>query len=166
MTRQFNPAKSTSFVFTVSNRRDLSLKIQSSSVGSVNLGSAPFPSRWVDMNVPGNKLDYGPMTMRVLVSEDLHEWVDLYKWMIEITQTNDAHLSQVEHGELTILNSENIPVLRFIYKGVYPLTLGDLQYSLVEDETTLVCDLTVDFSSFDIHNLVSGERVEYGSGQD
>lgn len=158
---QQNSAKSTSFLFTVTNRKDLSFKIQNSSVGSVNLGAAPFPMRAIDALVPGNKLDFGPMNLRVLMSEGLTEWFDLYKWMIEITKSNAAHLDNVETAELTVLDSQNREVMRFIYTGVFPLTLGELTYSLVDEEETLVADLAITFDKMDVVNLITGEELIY-----
>lgn len=159
--QQLNPAKSTSYIFTITNRKDLSFRIQNTSVGSVNLGAAPFPMQALDALVPGNKLDFGPMNMRILISENLVEWFEIYKWMIDITKTNDAYLSQTETAELTVLDSQNREVMRFIYTGVFPLTLGELSYSLVDEEETLVADLTVSFDKFDVANLITGETLVY-----
>lgn len=158
---QLNPAKSTSFIFSITNRKDLSLRIQNSSVGSVNLGVTPFPGRIADLLVPSNKLDYGPMTLQFLVSEDLREWFEVYKWMMDITKTNDAHLTKTEVAELTILDSNNRPVMRVVYAGAFPLTLGELMYSITDDEVSLVADLTLQFEKFDLVNMVTGEELIY-----
>lgn len=158
---QLNPAKSTSFIFQITNRKDLSFRIQTASIGSVNLGVTPFATQTRDLLIPSNKLDYGPMSMRFLVSENLTEWFGVYKWMIEITKTNDAHTSSVETGELTILDSQNREIMRVIYSDVFPLTLGELTYSLIDEEETLVADLVLMFDKFDIENLITGERLSY-----
>jgi hypothetical protein len=160
--KQYNPAKSTSYAFTVTNRNDISLKLQNASIGSVNLGMTPFPSQKLDMMIPSNKLDFGPINLRFLVSEHLTEWLDVYRWMIDITKTNGSHINSVEVGELTVFDAENMPILRFIYKGIYPITLGDLPYSLSDEETSLVCDLTVSFDSFDVEVITTGEIIKYG----
>lgn len=162
MSAQFNPAKSTSYYFTVTNNRNISLKLQNTSLGSVNLGVAPFATRYSDLNLPDNKLEFGPMTLRFLVSEDFTEWFDIYRWMNDIIRTNDSHLSKVEDGELTILNASNIPIIRVVYKGVYPISLGDLLYSVSDDETSLVCDLVIQYDTYDVENLLTGEKIKYG----
>jgi hypothetical protein len=73
----YNPAKSSSYFFSITNRKDLSLKLQNASVGSVSLGSTMFPTRPLDLIIPSNKLDFGPIEFRVLVSEDLKEYREL-----------------------------------------------------------------------------------------
>lgn len=160
--KQLNPAKSTSFIFTITNRPSVFLRVQGAPIGAINASSAPFSTRRVDLNLPSNKLDFNPMVLPFLVSEHLTEWLEVYKWMIEITKTDDAHLSQTELAELTVLDSENQPILRFIYRGVYPLTLGDLAYSIVDEEVNLICDLTVEFSSMDVEVVSTGELIQYG----
>jgi hypothetical protein len=163
MSKQFNLAKSTSFLFSVTNRNNLTYKVQTSSVGSINLGAAPFPMAALDGKVPGNRLDFTPLTIRVILSEDLTEWIDIYKWMVEITKTNNSHLESGEYGELTVLNSQNIPTAKFIYKNIWPTVIGDLQYSLVDDEMSLVVDVTFEYDTYDVEIVKTGERISYGS---
>lgn len=158
---QLNVAKSTSFIFTITNRKALSLRIQNATVGSVNLGATPFPTRSADILIPSNKIDFGPMNLQFLVSENLTEWFDIYKWMVDITKNVESHTEFTEVGELTILDSQNREIMRVIYHGIFPLTLGELMYSVVDDEVSLVADLTVQFDKFDLINLLTGEEIIY-----
>lgn len=157
---QVNPSRSTNFAFVITSFNDLALRIQNPSVGSVNTGIAPFPTQKLDINVPSNKLDFGPMNMRFLVSEDLSEWIAVYKWMIDIAKTDG--FDKQETAELTVMDSQNQPVVRFIYKGVFPLTLGDLQYSIVDEDVAIVADLAIEYDKFDIEIVATGEIIRYG----
>lgn len=157
----YNPAKSTSYFFTITNRKDISLKLQNASIGSVNLGSTMFPTPALDYIIPSNKLDFGPIEFRFLVSEDLVEYREIYKWMIDITRNNAAHLNNTETGELTIFDSNTRPILRVIYKGIWPMSLGNLEYSVDGEETSLVCNLTMAAENFDIEVVETGEKIVY-----
>jgi hypothetical protein len=163
MTAHFNPAKSTRFLLTVTNKPDFTYRAQTASIGSINLGAAPFPMGPLDAKVPGNRLDFTPLTIRVIISEELSEWINIYKWMNEITKTNDSHLESTEYSELTVLNSQNVPVVKVIYKGLWPTVLGDLQFSIVDDEVTLFTDVTFEYDSYDIEIVKTGERIKYGN---
>lgn len=163
---QQNPAKSTSYLFTIGDDRDLSFKVRDPSIGSVNLGSTMFPTRYLDLELPNNKLEFGPMSLRVLLSETLGEWFNLVKWMVDITETNGAHLESTVDAELDILNAQNIPVLRIIYKSVYPLNLGDIIYGYDGEEVTQTCELSVKYDYYVIENLLTGEKIEYGQRAD
>lgn len=157
----YNPAKSTSYVFNIVNHKDLSFKLQTASIGSVNLGATQYPGQKRDLVIPGNKLDFSPMTVRMLLSETLIEWIEVYEWMIRICQTNPAHLEEEEAAELLILNSQNVPVVRVTYDNLFPLTLGEVFYSIVDDETTLVCDLVLSYDSIAIEHLPTNKKVVY-----
>jgi hypothetical protein len=160
---QFNTTKSTSFLFTISNKRDLTLKVQSTSIGAVNLGSAQFPIRQTQLTVPDNTLQFDPMTIRFIVSEDLSEWFSVLQWMVDITQTNDAHLTRSEVATLSVLNMNNQEVMRIVYKSIFPITLGDLLFSVVDEEISLSCDLALDYDSYDVINVKTGEKIQYGA---
>lgn len=163
--RQLNVAKNNTYRFIIPNRVQLSLQIQNTPLTSVSLTQAPYPTRRMDLNVPNNKLELSPLNMRFLVSEHLQEWITLYKWMIELATRNDSHLNHVENAELTILDGENQEILRIVYRGLWPMLVGDLQYSTNDDEQTLTCDVSFSFDSFSIENVKTGEVIQYGEDQ-
>lgn len=156
---QYNPARSASYTFVITGQRDISFKLQNAAVSAVQLGGAPFPTRNVDAMLPGNKMYYDPLVLNFLVSEDLREWIDAYRWMYEVsrqtTLSNDT-------AEMTVLNSQNIPIARFVYTGVWPLTVGDLQYTVVGEETVISCNLSLQFDQF-ILDVIGGEKFNHGN---
>lgn len=157
---QYNPARSQSYIFTITGFRDLSFKLQNAAVPDVNLGGSPFPTRTVDVLLPSNKLSYDPVPFNILVSEDLREWVEVYKWMDDLTRLDGQNYIT---AELTVLDSVNRPVVRFLYTGAYPLMLGGLQYSMMDQERVLSCNLTLQFDEFQVESLVSGEHITHGN---
>lgn len=157
---QYNPARSMSYIFTITGFRDLSFKLQNAAVPDVNLGGSPFATRTVDILLPSNKLSYDPVPFNFLVSEDLREWIEVYKWMDDLTRLDGQnHMT----AELTILNSANKPVTRFVFTGIYPLMLGGLNYSMIGQDVVLSCNLTLQFDEFQVESLVSGEHVTHGN---
>lgn len=163
--RQLNVAKNNTYRFVITNRVQLSLQIQNTPLTSVSLTQAPFPTQRMDLNVPNNKLELSPLNMRFLVSEHLTEWITLYKWMIDLATREGSHINHVETGELTILDGENQEILRIVYRGLWPMLVGDLQYSTNDDEQTLVSDVSFSFDSFSIENVKTGEIIQYGEDQ-
>lgn len=157
---QFNPARSSSYIFTITGFRDLSFKLQNAAVPDVNLGGAPFPTRTLDIMIPSNKLAYDPVPFNILVSETLEEWIDVYKWMDDLTRLDGQNY---QTAEMTVLDSMNRPVARFLYTGVYPLMLGGLQYSMMDQERVISCNLTLQFEEFQVESLVSGVRITHGN---
>lgn len=160
-----DPAKNNTYRFIITNRVPLALRIQNTPLTSVSLTQAPFPTQRMDLNIPNNKLELSPLNMRFIVSEDLSEWVDIYDWMINIVNREGSHIHEMETGELTILDGEHQPILRIVYKGLWPMLLGDLQYSVNEDENVLTADVSFSFDSFSIEHIKSGKIIQYGEDQ-
>lgn len=157
-----NNAKSTSYIISFASRNNLALRCQNGSVGSVVLGNTPFPTQALQMIIPGNTLDYSPITFRILTSENLAEWLEVYKWMIDITRANGVYSSNlIDVLQLSVLNLQNIPILNFKYQDAWPTVLGDIQYSIVDEEETISFDVTFEYSHFDVENLVTGEQLIY-----
>lgn len=157
---QYNPARSASYTFIITGRRDLSFKITNAPLSAVQLGGAPFPTRGLDIFVPSNKLAYDPMVLNFLLSEDLTEWIDVYQWMYELSHKSEQTF---DTAELTVLNSQNVPVARFVYTGVWPLTLGDIQYTVVGEETVISCNLALQFEQFTVESFRTGVKITHGN---
>jgi hypothetical protein len=161
--KQTNTAKSTSFVLSFASRNNIALRCQNGSIGSVVLGSTPFPTQFTQMTIPGNTLDYTPVTFRVLASENLEEWLSVYKWMIDITRSGGVYTDGrlVDILQLTVLNLQNIPIINVKYQDAWPTVLGDIQYSMSEEEETIFFDLTFEYSHFDVDVIETGESIVY-----
>lgn len=155
---QSNPARSNSYIFTISGHRNLSFKLQNAAVAGVQLGGTQFATALMDLTVPSNKMSFDPLQMKFLVSEDLQEWIDVFTWMLDLSKGADT----TESAELTLLNAFNQPLVRFVYKSVWPMTLGDIQYTVVGDEEVMSCDMSLNFDSFDIEIITTGVRIIHG----
>lgn len=155
-------AKNNRFIFNIIGYRNLSMKIQTTSIGGLNAGMAPFPGRSVDLLLPSNKIDFSPMSVRVIVSEDWREWMEMVKWMYEIPGYNDAHLQQVNDAILTLLNANNVPIVEIQYKACYPISMTEMDMTLIDEETTVTFDLTLSYDSYTVTNLITGEKIVYG----
>lgn len=156
-----NTAKNNRFLFQLLGYRNLSLKIQQASIGSLNLGSTPFPTSRADIFVPSNKIDFSPLALRVLLSENYDEWMECVKWAFETTETNNSHIESETTGILTILNANNFPVMEVNYKGLAIINVTEIDFDLTSDEQTQTFDLTLSFDYYNVKNLVTGKEIVY-----
>lgn len=156
-----NVTKSNRFLFTMTGFRELSYRVQSASLGSVNLGSTPFATSMANLLVPSNKVDFSPLSIRVLLSETLDEWMDAVKWSFDMTHINDSHLDTVSEGSVTVLSANNFPVMSVTYHGLAPISVSQIDFDITQDETSPTFDLTMSYDSFSITNLITGERIVY-----
>lgn len=156
-----NVTKSNRFLFTMTGFRELSYRVQSASLGSVNLGSTPFATSMANLLVPSNKVDFSPLSIRVLLSETLDEWMNAVKWSFDMTHINDSHLDTVSEGSVTVLSANNFPVMSVTYHGLAPISVSQIDFDITQDETSPTFDLTMSYDSFSITNLITGERIVY-----
>lgn len=156
-----NVTKSNRFLFAMTGFRELSYRVQTASLGSVNLGSTPFATSMANLLVPSNKVDFSPLSIRVLLSENLDEWMDAVKWSFDMTHINDSHLDTVSEGSVTVLSANNFPVMSVTYHGLAPISVSQIDFDITQDETSPTFDLTMSYDSFSITNLITGERIVY-----
>lgn len=158
-----NVAKNNRFMFNLTGYRDLSYRVQTASIGSINLGSTPYATRNVDLLLPSNKIDYSPMSIRVLVSENFQEWFDAIRWNYDLPYLNAAHLEGNQTGILTLMNANNVPVMEITYHACVPISITEIDFDIAADgEETLTFDLTLSYDTFSVKNLITGEVLEYG----
>jgi len=65
--------------------------------------------------------------------------------------------------ELTVLDRSNAPTLRIRYNNAHVTDIGDIEYDIVGDETTLASSATFVYTHYTINNVITGETIEYGS---
>lgn len=142
--------KSSRFLFTLTNRNDIVLSLQSVSGGGISLGGAPYATRTHDINIAGDTIDYSGLTLTVLVRNDLTELKKLQDWIIDCANTDDAHTSLSEVGELIVLDKHNKRSGSIIFKGCWPLSMSAINMSLVSEEAVITVDLTIEYDEMTI----------------
>lgn len=161
-----NTAKSTSFRVTVSYNRDVSMRIQSTNLGSINLNPATMPARYSNIPFPGDKIEFNALNMVLLLDEDISEWVLLNKWMFELSQGSFTGSEEdITSVEVTLLDRDNQPSVRIVYHNAFPTTVDDIQYSYADEEMNLTCGVTFIYTHYTITNVKTGEEIAYGQQQ-
>lgn len=157
-----NVTKTNRFLFTMTGFRELSYRVQSASIGGLNLGSTQFPGRIADLLIPSNKVDFGPLAIKVLLTENYTEWMDSVKWMYDLIRINNSHTETTSEGSLIVLNANNTPIMEIVYHSLAPINITQIDFALDQEESTGTFDLTMSFDSYDIINKITGETIVYG----
>ena len=69
------------FKFTLAKYPKVSFFCNSSRIPEISLGTAIQPSYLKDLDVPGEKLTYGDLTISFLVDEGLENYMAVHNWM-------------------------------------------------------------------------------------
>jgi hypothetical protein len=134
-------------------------------MGGASLTPAEMPARFSNIPFPGDKVEFGDLTLRFLLDENLSQWVTLNKWMFALSRgVKDSQGNDLtSYVELTVLDRSNAPTIRIRYNNAHVTDIGDIEYDIVGDETTLASSATFVYTHYTINNVITGETIEYGS---
>jgi len=142
------------FRFTIKDLPGVSFNCQSANIPDLQLGFAVQPTPFVDVPVIGDKLDFGEFSIRFLISEDMSNYLEMYRWLIAlgfpdnynqfsaftknrpssfpfVTKTSGKEeVLAYSDGTLTILDSTNNPKVNIIFKNLFPVSLAGLDFDI------------------------------------
>jgi hypothetical protein len=138
-----------SFLFNIKDLPNTNFTCQSANLPALNLGFAVQSTPFVDLPRIGDKANFGEFTVRFIISEDMGNYLEIFRWLIALgfpydynqfgsfvtTRTdifpfNTGEGGAYSDGILTILDSANNPKIRIIFKDVFPISLEALDFDV------------------------------------
>ena len=131
------------FKFTLAKEPKVTFFSNSARIPEIALGTAIQPSYLKDIDVPGDKLQYGDFALRFLVDENMVNYMKIHNWMRglgypETTKeykdltTNSQGIRDSEEafsdGSLHILNSNYRDVAIVKFSDLFPIALTSLDF--------------------------------------
>ena len=131
------------FKFTLAKEPKVTFFSNSARIPEITLGTAIQPSYLKDIDVPGDKLQYGDFALRFLVDENMVNYMKIHNWMRglgypETTKeykdltTNSQGIRDSEEafsdGSLHILNSNYRDVAIVKFSDLFPIGLTSLDF--------------------------------------
>lgn len=163
---QRNASRTTNYLFVFGDNRDVTYSVQSSNIADLTLGETLYGARPKDLFVPSNKIDTAPLIIQFLLSEDHREWLDCYKWMLQLKNAKQTIFPGLARTcELTSLDSQNQPSTKFIYKDCFITNISAIEYTSLADSTVLTFDATLRYNQFDVVTA-DGEIINEQYGVD
>ena len=154
------------FKFSLAKEPKASFFCNSARIPEISLGTAVQPSYLKDVDVPGDKLTYGDLTLRFLVDENLENYMSIHNWLTglgypESTQdyrdliTNDRGITDPKEafsdGSLHILNSNFRDTAIVKFKDLFPVFLTSLEFEATEADTTyFTAEVTFKYTVYNI----------------
>jgi hypothetical protein len=142
------------FRFSIKDLPNTSFTCQSANLPALQLGFAVQPTPFVDIPAIGDKINFGDFTIRFIVSEDMSNYLELYRWLIAlgfpdnysqfksftekrpskfpfVTKINGQdEVLAYSDGTLTILDSTNNAKVNIIFKNLFPISLEALDFDI------------------------------------
>ena len=137
------------FKFTLAKYPKVSFFSNSARIPELSLGTAVQPSYLKDIDIPGEKLTYGDLTIRFLVDENMKNYMAVHNWLKGVgfpetpqqfkDQTTDKDGLRDEKevfsdGSLHILNSNFQDVAIVKFSDLFPVALTSLEFDATETD--------------------------------
>ena len=137
------------FKFSLSKFPKVDFFCNSARIPEITLGTAIQPSYLKEIDIPGEKLIYGDLSIRFLVDEQLENYVAIHNWLtglgfpetpqqfIDKTTDRDGlrdFQEQFCDGSLHILNSNYNDVAIVKFKDIFPTSITSLDFDATETD--------------------------------
>jgi hypothetical protein len=144
------------FKFTLAKEPKAVFFCNSARIPEISLDLARQPNYLKDLDIPGEKLTYGDLTLKFLVDENMENYMSIHNWLTGLGYpettgqykeliTNDFGQQDIKEGfsdgTLSILNSNYKEVAKVNFRDLFPFsltsldfdaTLNDIQYFTAE----------------------------------
>tara|TARA_R100000234_G_scaffold61860_1_gene37448 strand:- start:104 stop:655 length:552 start_codon:yes stop_codon:yes gene_type:complete len=158
------------FKFNISKTPKVNFFSNSARIPEILLGTSVQPSYLKDIDVPGDKLQYGDFSLRFLVDEELENYMSIHNWLTglgfpETTQqfkdlTTDSDTIRdgkeaFSDGSLHILNSNYRDVAIVKFNDMFPTSLSSLEFEATDMDINYFTAEVV--FKYTVYNIVAAD---------
>ena len=163
------------FKFSLKRAPGVACFCNQANIPSLDLGIAEQPTWLKNIDVPGDKIQFGDLTLRFLVDEDLVNYMELQRWIrglgypenmdefrkLEGEAVLPANFGQAgdniySDGTLQILSSNLVPQFQVVFSDLFPYSLSTVTFDATDTDIEY---FTADVSfKYTIYNLTDMEN--------
>lgn len=130
------------------------------------ISTAKFPTPFIDIPIPGDKMEHEPLVCKFILDEQLFGWEELVKWMKALgfpkdfsqyknlnRLANDSMGTKPQYSDivLTINSPMNNSRLRITYLDAFITDLSAITFdTTLSSDETMVCSASFLFRDFEI----------------
>jgi len=126
----------------------------------VSVSPAIAPFRGTNLLLPGDKVEYGALSLDAIVDENMNVYKEMLNWIKSTAEQNVKSASSItaENQDttfyditLSILSSHNNQIDKITYKGAFPTNVGSINFqSTVDNVTYITFPITFYYTTFTI----------------
>lgn len=152
----------TGFKVVVLRKRFKNLEFFAQSVIHPDISVSPttVPFRGVNAHVPGDKIEYGQLTIEAIMDEDMNVYKEMHTWLkntasepyktADKVKSDDQDVSTYDIS-LMILSSHNNTKTTIRYKSAFPINIGSVNFATtVADVQFITFPITFQYTGFTI----------------
>lgn len=167
-----NNLSPTGFKFSLSKYPKIDFFSNSAVIPGISLGVAIQPTYLKDIPIPGDKLSFDDFSLNFMVNEDMENYLLVYNWLRGFgypesaaeyqnlldsdnnSPGNQTAISGMSDGTLFIYNSSYNPIIKVIFKDMFPTSLSTLEFdSKATDVNYLNAQVSFKYTIYDIETI-------------
>ena len=166
------------FKFSLKRAPGVAFFCNQANIPSMDLGIAEQPTYLRNIPTPGDKIQFGDLSLRFLVDEDLVNYMELQRWIrglgypesmeefrkLEGEAVLPGNFGQAgdniySDGTLQILSSNLVPSFQVVFNDLFPYTLSTVMFDATDtDIEYFTADVSFKYTIFNITDL-SGNKL-------
>lgn len=163
----------TGFKFVLDRSPKVAFFCNQANIPDITLGIAIQPTYFKDIDVPGDKIQFGDLNLRFLVDEDLGNYMEIQNWIRglgypeDIKQFRDLEKQSTVKGRyvkdrqniysdatLQVLNSNLISNFQVNFKEVFPYSLSTVNFDATDtDIQYFTADVSFKYTIYNIQDM-------------
>ena len=163
----------TGFKFALKRSPAAAFFCNQANIPSLDLGIAVQTSYLKDIDIPGDKIVFGDLTLRFLVDEDLFNYMEIQNWIRglgypeKLSQLSDLDGSAKvssnfgQKGEdiysdatLQVLSNSLVPKFQVMFKDVFPYSLSTITFDATDtDIEYFTADVSFKYTIYDMQDM-------------
>ena len=163
------------FKFSLKRAPGVAFFCNQANIPSMDLGIAEQPTYLRDIPTPGDKIQFGDLTLRFMVDEDLVNFMELQRWIRGLGYPESMEEFRELEGEavlpgnfgnagddiysdgtLQILSSNLVPSFQVVFSDLFPYSLSTVTFDATDTDIEY---FTADVSfKYTIYNLTDMEN--------
>jgi hypothetical protein len=163
----------TGFKFTLTRTPKVAFFCNQANIPDLNLGVAIQPSYTKMLPTPGDIIEFGDLTLRFLVDENIENYMEIQNWIRglgfpeELQQFDDLEKSGTvqgtyvkdsqniySDGTLQVLTSSQIPNFQIRFQDLFPYSLSTMTFDATDtDIQYFTADVSFKYTVYNIYDL-------------
>ena len=161
----------TGFKFSLKRSPGVAFFCNQANIPSLDLGTAVQPTYLKDIDVPGDKVQFGDLTIRFLVDEDLMNYMEIQNWirglgypetLQEFNRLDNEPIASVKtegdniysDGTLQILSSNLVARFNVNFKDLFPVSLSTITFDATDtDIDYFTAEATFKYTIYNLTDL-------------
>ena len=163
----------TGFKFSLKRSPAAAFFCNQANIPSMDLGVAEQPSYLRDIPTPGDKIDFGDLSIRFLVDEDLVNYMELQRWIRglgypeSLKEFDDLEKEAIitpsfenrgddiySDGTLQILSSNLVAKFNVNFKDLFPVSLSTITFDATDtDVEYFTAEATFKYTIYNLTDL-------------